>query len=94
MRLLRALAGKMVRVDPFRVTIAGKETYGCVNMADFLDALREALKPNPIVIENFRRMYVPLSAPPRDGPEAPVKTAVLYHEVQVGLGTPQMAVVD
>ncbi len=42
-------AGKMVKVDPYRVTIGGKQTYGCVNMADFLDALREKLKPNPTV---------------------------------------------
>lgn len=39
----------MVKVDPFRVTIAGKQTFGCVNMADFLAALREKLKPNPTV---------------------------------------------
>ena len=40
-------AGKMVKVDPFRVTVAGKESFGCVNIADFLTALRPKLKPNP-----------------------------------------------
>ena len=43
--LLRA--DKMVKVDPFRVTVAGKDSFGCVNMDDFLHALRAKLKPNP-----------------------------------------------
>lgn len=76
------VAGKMVKVDPFRVTITGKKTYGCVNMADFLEALRKKLQPNPTVIENYRRMYVPKGEPPRSGDEEPIKAAVLYQDVQ------------
>ena len=40
-------ADKMVKVEPFRVTVAGKDSFGCVNMAEFLAALRAKLKPNP-----------------------------------------------
>lgn len=74
----------MVRVDPFRVTVAGKKTYGCINMADFLSVLHEKLKPNPTVIENFNRMYVPEGAPRNGDPDEPIRAAVLYHKVQVG----------
>jgi len=72
----------MVKVDPFRVTVAGKKTFGCVNMADFLEALREKLQPNPMVIENYRRMYVPKGEAPRSGDDEPIKAAVLYQNVQ------------
>ncbi len=75
----------MVKVDPFRVTIAGKKTYGCINMEDFLNALREKLKPNPTVIDNYRRMFVPLAEPVRGAPDEQIKAAVLYNDVQVSV---------
>ncbi len=77
----------MVKVDPFRVTVAGKKEFGCVNMGDFLDALREKLQPNPTVIDNYRRMFIPEAEPLTKGPEEPIKAAVLYHNVQVRLET-------
>lgn len=80
-----AHADKMVKVDPFRVTVAGKKEFGCVNMGDFLDALREKLQPNPTVIENHRRMFVPEAEPLRGEQDEPIKAAVLYHDVQVML---------
>lgn len=75
-------AERMVKVDPFRVTIAGKKTYGCINMGDFLNALREKLKPNPTVIENYCRMFVPQAEPVRGGPDEQIKAAVLYRDIQ------------
>lgn len=45
--VLCSSADKMVKVEPTRVTVAGKDTFGCVNMDDFLKALAGKLKPNP-----------------------------------------------
>lgn len=44
---------KMVRVDSRRVTVAGKQTFGCVNMAEFLPELAKVLKPNDTTWQAF-----------------------------------------
>ncbi|CAL8464627.1 g4162 [Coccomyxa elongata] len=85
---------RMVKVDPFRVTIAGKKTYGCINMGDFLNALREKLKPNPTVIDNYRRMFVPQAEPVRGGPDEQIKAAVLYRDVQQFLTSDHVVMAD
>ena len=39
--------------------------------------------PGAQVLENYRRMHVPESAPEVTNEEEPIRTAVLYHKVQV-----------
>ncbi len=75
-------AGKLIRVDAHRVTVGGKQTYGCVNMSDFLNQLAAKLEPNPTSLKNFRRMYTPKGLHEVD-PKGPLETSVLYDRVQV-----------
>ena len=74
--------GKLIRVDAHRVTVGGKQTYGCVNMSDFLNQLAAKLEPNPTSLKNFRRMYTPKGLHEVD-PKGPLETSVLYDRVQV-----------
>ena len=69
-------------MDAHRVTVGGKQTYGCVNMSDFLEKLEQQLEPNPTSLKNFRRMYAPRGLHKAD-PKGPLETAVLYDRVQV-----------
>lgn len=71
-----------MRVDAHRVTVGGKQTYGCVNMSDFLEKLVAKLEPNPTSLKNFRRMYSPKGVHEAD-PKGPLETSVLYNRVQV-----------
>ena len=75
-------AGKLIRVDAHRVTVGGKQTYGCVNMSDFLEKLQQKLEPNPTSLKNYRRMFAPRGLHKAD-PKGPLETAVLYDRVQV-----------
>lgn len=75
--------GKIIKVDAHRTTVGGKRTYGCVNMADFLQKLIEKLEPNPTSLRNFKRMYSPKGLHKVDS-KAPLETSVLYDRVQVG----------
>lgn len=70
-------------MDAHRTTVGGKRTYGCVNMADFLQKLTEKLEPNPTSLRNFKRMYSPKGLHKVDS-KAPLETSVLYDRVQVG----------
>ena len=64
------------------MTVGGKQTYGCVNMSDFLEKLVGKLEPNPTSLRNFRRMYAPKGVHKVD-PKGPLETSVLYDRVQV-----------
>ncbi len=39
-----------MQVDVNRVTICGRQSFGCVSMPDFLSALAKAIKPNGAVL--------------------------------------------
>ena len=75
-------AGKTIKVDAHRTTVGAKRTYGCVNMADFLEELTKRLEPNPVSMKNFKRMYSPKTLHKVE-PNSPLETAVLYDRVQV-----------
>ena len=45
-----------LQIQDFRVTVAGKATFGCVLMSDFLHELAKELKPNSQAFDNYQRM--------------------------------------
>ena len=45
-----------LQVQDFRVTVAGKATFGCVLMSDFLHELAKELKANSQAFDNYQRM--------------------------------------
>ena len=65
------------------VSIAGKETYQCIAMKDFLHALAQKVKINSTAFQNYERMYLPPSQVPTLPPGQPLRTNVLYKHVQV-----------
>lgn len=73
----------MVRIDARRVTVAGKQTFGCVNMADFLPELAKELKPNDTTWQAFQRTYVGPGKVPSNGKDEPLKGKILYSHLQV-----------
>lgn len=79
---------KMVRVDARRVTVAGKQTFGCVNMAEFLPQLAKELEPNDTTWQAFKRTYVGPGKVPSNGPDEPLKGKILYSHLQVGCCLP------
>ena len=74
---------KMVKVDQRRVTVAGKSTFGCVNMAEFLPLLAKELKPNDTTFQAFKRTYVGQGKVPSNGKDGPLKGKILYSHLQV-----------
>lgn len=74
---------KMVRVDQRRVTVAGKRTFGCVNMTEFLPLLAGELQPNDTTFQAFKRTYVGMGRVPTNGKDAPLKGKLLYSHLQV-----------
>lgn len=70
-------------MDLFRVTIGGRQTFGCVGMKDFLNALAKAVKPNSTAWDNFQRMYVPPAEVPASAPHSPLRTNILFKHIQV-----------
>lgn len=74
---------KMVTIDPRRVTVQGRTTYGCVNMAEFLPQLAKQLKPNDHVFESWKRTYLGPGKVPSAGEDAPIKGRLLYAHLQV-----------
>lgn len=73
----------LMQVDLFRVTVGGRHTFGCINMADFLTALAKAVKPNSTAWDNFKRMYVPPAEVPKSEPDSPLRTNILFKHIQV-----------
>ena len=45
-----------LQVQDFRVTVAGRATFGCVLMSDFLHELAKELKANSQAFDNYQRM--------------------------------------
>ncbi len=78
---------KMVRIDQRRVTVAGKQTFGCVSMAEFLPELAKELKPNDTTWQVFKRTYVGPGKVPSNGKEEPLKGKILYSHLQVSLAS-------
>eukprot|EP00891_Asterochloris_glomerata_P007803 jgi/Astpho2/7803/Aster-06094 len=83
---------KMVDIQDFRVTVAGKATFGCVLMSDFLHELAKELKPNSQAFDNYQRMYMPSPEVPAQEPGTPLRTKNLFKHVQ-GMLTSQSAVI-
>ncbi|KAL0043633.1 hypothetical protein WJX79_010486 [Trebouxia sp. C0005] len=73
---------KMVRIDARRVTVAGKQTFGCINMAEFLPELAKELKPNDTTWQAFQRTYVGPGKVPSNGKDEPLKGKILYSHLQ------------
>ena len=69
---------KMLKIDARRVTVGGKRTFGCINMAEFLVKLAKELKPNDSVWQSFKRTYVGPGKVPSNGKEGPLKGKILY----------------
>ncbi|KAK9830951.1 hypothetical protein WJX81_001721 [Elliptochloris bilobata] len=83
---------KMIKVDVSRVTIGGRQSYGCIAMPDFLSALAKAIKPNETCFENYQRMFIPMGERPKAAPNSALQTHTLFKHVQ-SLLTPEHAVV-
>ncbi|KAI7842956.1 hypothetical protein COHA_003462 [Chlorella ohadii] len=76
---------KMVRVDPYRVTIAGGkggQVFGCVRMDDFLAGLARRVQKNGTSLDIFRRLYSPPPEVPPSAAGSPLQTKVLFKRVQ------------
>ncbi|XP_022926871.1 pyruvate decarboxylase 1-like [Cucurbita moschata] len=73
---------KAVIVNVNRVTIGNGPSFGCVFMADFLNALAKRLKKNPTVLENHRRIYVPPCIPLNYAKDEPLRVNVLFKHIQ------------
>ncbi|MEW5303176.1 MAG: hypothetical protein WDW36_005894 [Sanguina aurantia] len=76
---------KTIAVGADRVTICGGQTFGCVQMSDFLGALATRLKPNDNGFVAYQRMHVPLLAPGKQPDAEPVHTKVIFKHVQAYL---------
>ncbi|PRW44348.1 pyruvate decarboxylase 4 [Chlorella sorokiniana] len=76
---------RMVRVDPYRVTIAGGkggQMFGCVRMDDFLAGLAQHVKGSGTSLDIFRRLYTPPPEVPPSPSGSPLQTKVLFKHVQ------------
>ncbi|EFJ47109.1 hypothetical protein VOLCADRAFT_105183 [Volvox carteri f. nagariensis] len=73
---------KMIRVDGNRVTIGHGPTFGCIVMADFLEALAARVKPNDTGHVIFKRMVLPTTEPPPQQPGEMLRTNVLFKHIQ------------
>eukprot|EP00898_Chlorokybus_atmophyticus_P007340 jgi/Chlat1/7607/Chrsp64S07108 len=74
---------KMIQVKKDRVIIAGKQSFGCVLMTDFLLALAERVKKNATSYINYARMYVPMAEPPVQAKGEPLRCVTLFKHIQV-----------
>lgn len=64
------------------MSIAGKQTFQCIHLSDFLRELAKKVRRNSASWDNLQRMYVPPSEVP-DIPEGcPLRTNILYKHVQ------------
>ncbi|GIL99150.1 hypothetical protein Vretimale_4369 [Volvox reticuliferus] len=73
---------KMIRVDKNRVTIGHGPTFGCIVMADFLEALAAKITANDTGHVIFKRMVLPTTEPPVQAPGEMLRTTVLYKHIQ------------
>ncbi|KAG2442996.1 hypothetical protein HYH02_009412 [Chlamydomonas schloesseri] len=73
---------KMLRVDTNRVTLGSGPTFGCIVMADFLEALAARVTPNDTGHVIYKRMALPPSEPPPQGEGELLRTNVLFKHIQ------------
>jgi len=81
---------KMVKVDPYRVSVAGGKggnVFGCVKMEDILLKLAKKIQKNSHALEIYNRMVVPLPSIPSPPPGSPLPTKILYKHIQEQLLT-------
>lgn len=93
---LNLMPGKMVLVEPERVTVGGGEggqVFGCVRMADFLAGLAKRICPNSTALDIYRRMASPPGEVPPSEDGSPLVAKSLFKHIQARLLTPQSVVV-
>ncbi|GLI68837.1 hypothetical protein VaNZ11_013380 [Volvox africanus] len=73
---------KMIRVDNNRVTICNGPTFGCVVMADFLEALAARVKANDTGLTMYKRIVLPTTEPLKQGDGEMLRTNVLFKHIQ------------
>ncbi|KAG7674915.1 hypothetical protein Ndes2526B_g07757 [Nannochloris sp. 'desiccata'] len=81
---------KMVKVDPYRVSIAGGQgghVFSCVKMEEFLLQLAGKVQKNSHALQIYDRMVVPLPNIPSSPPGSPLLTNILYKHIQEELLT-------
>ena len=64
------------------VSVAGKQTFQCIHLSDFLRELAKKVKRNTASWDNLQRMYVPQAEVPDVAPGQPLRTNILYKHVQ------------
>lgn len=75
----------IISLEPDRVMIGNGPSFGCVLMKDFLEVLAKKIKKNTTSFDNYSRMYVPVSVPPKQKPGEPLKAVNLFKHIQVSL---------
>ncbi|GLC35760.1 hypothetical protein PLESTB_000491400 [Pleodorina starrii] len=73
---------KMIRVDANRVTIGHGPTFGCIVMADFMEALAKRVKPNDTGLTMYKRIVLPPTEPPPQKEGEMLRTNVLFKHIQ------------
>ncbi|KAL6782419.1 hypothetical protein ACKKBG_A06710 [Auxenochlorella protothecoides x Auxenochlorella symbiontica] len=76
---------RMIKVEPYRVVIAGGkggQVFGCVRMDDFLCGLAEAITPNDTAHQIFKRLWVPTPVVEPSEEGSPLRTKHLFAHVQ------------
>ena len=73
---------KAIIVKPDSVVFPNGESYGAVQMKDFLWALGKRLKPNSRAYENYRRIYIAESSPPESEAGEELRVNVLFKHIQ------------
>lgn len=64
------------------MSIAGKQTYQCVHLPDFLRELAKKIKRNSASWDNLQRMYIPPAEVPDVPPGDPLRTNIIYKHLQ------------
>nr|PNR57482.1 hypothetical protein PHYPA_004476 [Physcomitrium patens] len=75
----------IISLEPDRVMIGNGPSFGCVLMKDFLEVLAKKIKKNTTSFDNYSRMYVPVSVPPKQKPGEPLKAVNLFKHIQAML---------
>ncbi|PKU64034.1 pyruvate decarboxylase 1 [Dendrobium catenatum] len=73
---------KAIIVQPDRVVVANGQTFGCILMKDFLQALSKRLKKNTTAYENYSRIFVPNGHLLESNPKEPLRVNVFFNHIQ------------
>lgn len=76
----------MLKVEPHRVTIGCKSTFGFVEMPEFLAALAKRIKSNPASSKQYSGLHQAEPEPKELGSGGKLVTQVFYHHIQVHPG--------